>query len=366
MKLSVISGVLGALALTFGGDANANRSVAERWFEVELIIFSQAGSSELKEQFNHAVKPIRLGNSFDLVSARYRPDIRPLLQDFSPCPVPAAEPESLLPPALRNWQQWQPPFYPLFCISEAQPAAWQQHQLYPQRQLNTRLPMPSRLPVQLAANSDHHQNTPYLAADSAFALTDLATKINRLPRQQVLLHTVWRQAAVTERQAIPSRWFAGENYSAVVDYWGQRLDKAATDAADDALSHAFYAEQQDDLFYAIDTLLDQLNAAGRLENFTADEQHVSQISDSISNVPDEVWQLDGLFKLHLDHYLFVNTEFNLRRPAAGSIDSVNVKQSRRVISGEVHYLDHPQLGMVLQIRRYQPPETAPEMVAASE
>src|SRR5690606_6535079 len=66
-------------------------------------------------------------------------------------------------------------------------------------------------------------------------------------------------------------------------------------------------------------------------------------------VPDNTWQLDGLFKLHLDHYLFVNTEFNFRVPSTDSLKTVYVKQSRRVISGEIHYLDHPYLGIILQI-----------------
>lgn len=356
MKLSVLNIVLSTL-LVVSASVTTNSSAAERWFEVELIVFSHAGSSDLKEQFDNDVTPIRLSNSFDLVSNKYRPDIKPLLQDFEPCAAQQYATSSLLPAALRNWQQWQPPVYPLLCISEEAMPAWQRTSLFPERLLNTQLPMPASLPVQLAGTHHRHQPMPYLAPREAFALTDLATKINRQPNQKVMLHTVWRQAPVTERLAVPSRWFAGENYSSMVDYWGQRRDQATTDAADAAVVSAFQAEQQDDLFSAIDTLLDQLNAAGKLENLVGQEQTISQVSDNLSNLPDDIWQLDGLFKLHLDHYLFVNAEFNLRRPSPeGRMQSINVKQSRRVISGELHYLDHPYLGMVLQIRRYQPPE----------
>lgn len=359
MKLSVVNTLCSALVLTASTVATANNdSPAERWFEVELIVFSHTASSDLKEQFENDVKPIRLSNSFDLVSGKFRPDIKPLLQELAPCAAQLMEP--LLPVALRDWQQWQPPLYSLLCISEEAPPAWQRTALFPERPLNTQLPMPTSLPVQLTGEIDQHQSTPYLATRDAFALTDLATKINRQPNQKVLLHTVWRQAPVTERLAVPSRWFGGVNYSGQVDYWGQRRDQAITDAADAAVVSAFHSEQQDDLFSAIETLLDQLNAAGKLEELVSQQQNVVQISDSLSNLPDDIWQLDGLFKLHLDHYLFVNTEFNLRRPTPeGGMQSINVKQSRRVISGELHYLDHPYLGMVLQIRRYQPPEPEP-------
>ncbi|KKO49172.1 hypothetical protein VT06_07975 [Arsukibacterium sp. MJ3] len=355
MKLSFITNMLSALTLTLTATTVvANSNANERWFEVELIVFSHAGSSKLKEQFSQEVKPIRLSNSIDLVSAMYQPDIQSLLQNSNDCNLTGVAPVSLLPAELRNWQRWQPRLYPLFCISEPQVPAWFNQGLFPERQLNTQLPMPARMPVQLAAKADSHQSVPYLAPLTAFALNDVASKINRQPNQHVILHTVWRQAPVTERLAIPSRWFAGENYSSQIDYWGQRITPAAMAAITPA--NPLQYQQQDDVFSAIDTLLAQLTATGKLENLQTGRQSEIPISDNLSNVPAEVWQLDGLFKLHLDHYLFVNTEFNLWRPMADTMQSINVKQSRRVISGEIHYLDHPYLGIVLQIRRYQPPE----------
>ncbi|WP_019675565.1 CsiV family protein [Arsukibacterium perlucidum] len=353
--------LLSALLLTSSSAAIANSSAQERWFEIELIVFSPARSAELKEQFDYEVKPIRLSNSFDLVTGKYQPDILPLLTALTRCEQPYDAVSLFLPAALRNWQQWQPPYYPLLCLNEPEPAAWQRTTLFPEHLLNTQLPMPDRLPAMLAGESELHHPGPYLAPPSAFALTELASKINRQPNQSLLLHTVWRQVPVTEKQAVPSRWFAGANYSSLVDYWGRDRNQDATDSEAAAAVSLFQSEQQDDLFSAIDTLLDQLNAAGKLETMAGQEQQLPQISDSLSNLPDDIWQLDGLFKLHLDHYLFLNTDFNLRRPAPdSSMQSINVKQSRRVISGELHYLDHPYLGMIIQIRRFQPPEPEPE------
>lgn len=353
---AVFKTLAGALLLTVSGATAAN-TAAERWFEVELIVFSPARNTELKEQFDYEVKPIRLSNSFDLVTAKYQPDIKPLLQELTRCDESHPPATRFLPAALRNWQQWQPPYYPLLCLSEAEPAAWQRTALFPEQLLNTQLPMPDSLPVQLAGKSELHQPGPYLAPRTAFALTELASKISRQPNQHLLLHTVWRQAPVTEKLAVPSRWFGGANYSDLVDYWGRDRNQDATDDAAAAAEALFQNEQQDDLFSAIDSLLDQLNAAGKLETLQDQDQQLPQVSDRLSNLPDDIWQLDGLFKLHLDHYLFVNTDFNLRHSLPDdNMQSINVKQSRRVISGELHYLDHPYLGMIIQIRRFQPPE----------
>ncbi|HAW92775.1 MULTISPECIES: CsiV family protein [unclassified Arsukibacterium] len=370
MKLSVVKtitvGVTALITVLLWSASNvaiAASNSAERWFEIELIVFNAGRDTELKEQFDREVKPIRLSNSVDLVSAKYQPEIEPLLLALPRCDTTSDTRRRFLPLTLRNWQQWQPPYAPLFCISEPDPAPWQRSSLFPEHIVNTELPMPDNLPVILAGESEQHQSVPYLAPRSAFALTELASKINRQPNQSLLLHTVWRQAPVTEKQAVPSRWFAGVNYSAQIDYWGQDINKTATDDAAAATAQ-FTNEQHDNLFSAIDTLLDQLQAAGKLENMAGPDQQLPKVSDSLSNLPNHIWQLDGLFKLHLDHYLFINTEFNLRRPVSeGTIQSINVKQSRRVISGELHYLDHPYLGMIIQIRRFEPPEPEPAIEA---
>ena len=41
--------------------------------------------------------------------------------------------------------------------------------------------------------------------------------------------------------------------------------------------------------------------------------------------------------------------------------AIRFKQDRRVISGEVHYFDHPYMGMIVQIRPYTKPEPEAEL-----
>lgn len=218
---------------------------------------------------------------------------------------------------------------------------------------------PAQLPARVFGEG-LHQPVPYLADESAFQLDEVVNRLRRQRQHQVLLHTVWRQAPVTERSAIPSRWFGGSNLSQQFDYWGQPLPTEQESTA------GFLPEQQEtDLLAQIASRRQQLAAGVALTQpqNNADEQR--RLEQSAVNLPGQVWQLDGLFKLHLDHYLFVNTDFNLRQLENGKLNSINIKQSRRLISGEIHYLDHPKLGIVLQIRRFEAP-AIPQLPEASE
>lgn len=98
--------------------------------------------------------------------------------------------------------------------------------------------------------------------------------------------------------------------------------------------------------------------------------------------PLQPWSIDGLFKVHLDHYLYINTELNMVETAKKSSLLTNdktkaelspnenpvivFKQDRRVITGEIHYFDHPHIGMVVQIRRFDPTKPADEAVSQSK
>ncbi|TMM46355.1 CsiV family protein [Colwellia ponticola] len=97
--------------------------------------------------------------------------------------------------------------------------------------------------------------------------------------------------------------------------------------------------------------------------------------------PLQPWSVDGLFTVHLDHYLYINTEFNIidtsarskstsaltaKQKQANENEVISFKQDRRVITGEIHYFDHPDIGMVVQIRRFDPSAPADEAVTQSK
>ena len=336
----------------------------QRWFEVEMVIFTQTPEEPLQEQFFEVVTPIKPGRAFDLLTPLFQPNIAMLLKTLPLCEaVSTFDTEH----GFHLVQQRN------LCIHEPQAEIWQQSSLFEPRALITKLPYPSVMPSLITGNGNH-QTTPYLAEDSALQFNELVSKLKRQRNKQVLLHTSWRQAPVTERLAIASHWFAGKNYSEQFDYWGQPVP-AAPEMNLQSVNMSEIAQLEftlqpdaplnsdNQLLTNIDTLLQQLSVNSQLT--VAENQPLSEpeATDALAqrNLPTEVWQLDGLFKLHLDHYLFVNTEFNLRLPHEDKLQTIYVRQSRRVISGEVHYLDHPYLGVLLQIRRYEPPLEGDEL-----
>ena len=81
-------------------------------------------------------------------------------------------------------------------------------------------------------------------------------------------------------------------------------------------------------------------------------------------------EIQGLIELSLNRYLHVDVNFLWndapgRRagdamPVTGRRwEPIRFQASRRMRSGELHYLDHPRMGMLIEIRRYTPPGAAP-------
>ena len=326
----------------------------QRWFEIEMVVFTQTPEDSLQEQFSEQVTPIKPGRAFDLLTPLFQPNIAQLLKTLPLCDAISSFDADygfnlVLPEKL--------------CIHEVQPEIWQQANLFEPRVINAKLPYPDKIPSLITGNGVH-QTTPYLADEAALQFNDIVSKLKRQRNKQVLLHTSWRQAPVTERLAIASHWFAGQNYTEQFDYWGQpvpitEINNQFNQAAEQEFTIASEISISNDnqLLSNIDTLLQQLSVNSQLTVTDTEPLSEPETGDAFAqrNIPAEVWQLDGLFKLHLDHYLFVNTEFNLRLPHQDKLQTIYVRQSRRVISGEMHYLDHPYLGILLQIRRYEPP-----------
>ncbi len=74
-------------------------------------------------------------------------------------------------------------------------------------------------------------------------------------------------------------------------------------------------------------------------------------------------RLSGTLKLVLSRYLHINTDLIYREPRTGDDSSgistqpryqaYNLKQSRRMRSRELHYLDHPLFGMAIMVTPYE-------------
>ncbi|MGL6259150.1 peptidoglycan binding protein CsiV [Vibrio sp. WXL210] len=183
-----------------------------------------------------------------------------------------------------------------------------------------------------------------LLPDSALELTSQAADLRRHAGFSVLLHTAWRQDDRGRASAPTFRLRAGEDYS----------DSFLPDGS--VYSDELVSEPVDDFVE--------------------------------SNAADPLYELDGTLQVYVQHYLFADAVFDLKRPSVREVvientqfedpieeeetaavvaghmqeieyttevekflKSYRLDQKRRMRSGEIHYFDHPLMGMIIQVRR---------------
>jgi hypothetical protein len=83
-----------------------------------------------------------------------------------------------------------------------------------------------------------------------------------------------------------------------------------------------------------------------------------------ADIPSLLDQISGTVTISVERYLHVDAQLLYTRPPALTEASANIpvnfvlKESRRLRSKEVHYLDHPMFGMLIQIVPYERPKPA--------
>ncbi len=63
---------------------------------------------------------------------------------------------------------------------------------------------------------------------------------------------------------------------------------------------------------------------------------------------------------------YVSSTMNGTAPGIGAAPVYRMQQQRRMRSGELHYIDHPRFGLLVQITPYTPPEQEPMPVSGPE
>ncbi|PHR82492.1 MAG: hypothetical protein COA59_14370 [Colwellia sp.] len=264
------------------------------------------------------------------------------------------------------------------------------------------------LPTKLNALDTHISDGPYLIADESLLLADIKQRLQWSKEFKPLLHFGWRQVGVTRGKAIPLKLFAGNNldyqYRQTLNKYQSALDKEKlaeelifqqsnsveqqeVDSAIVKKNHLYDVVKQQKLtqvFNELETinsaninrLIDELEQQTFEELIAINEVRINENNSlRISELPIkplQSWFLDGFFKVHLDHYLYITADFNiLSQSLAGSTNNttnktnhklVNFSQNKRVITGEIHYFDHPYIGMIVQIRRFDPSKPKEEAV----
>ncbi len=127
-----------------------------------------------------------------------------------------------------------------------------------------------------------------------------------------------------------------------------------------------------------DSVLNELNG------LTSDAQYIASplSSDNEKTLiapeyPPQEWSIEGFLKVEVERFLHIRADFNIINMSIAeqatqqltssepkSLQSIHFKQDKRVKSNEIHYFDHPYMGMIVQIRRHE--QVAPELPEALE
>ncbi|SET46145.1 CsiV family protein [Thalassotalea agarivorans] len=287
---------------------------------------------------------------------------------------------------------------------------------------------PENMPLTLGFDGETsvHCQQPYIVAKAELQLNDVVTKLKNSKNFKPLLHVAWREKPQLPELATAFRLYAGDNqvaqYQKVHDAVfgveesddenvdGSELNAEDTNQQTTELADAEQAQMADPFgdfvtvepttSAAIDETYEEPNPLAQQIAYIVDQideidessktlllnqldkpsliKREFQISDTDEDVatvtlplPTHPWEVDGLFRVHLDHYLYITADFNVLSQSYGALvdktlepeqeiafKSLRMQQNRRVRSGEIHYFDHPYMGMIVQIRKFEPPVEA--------
>ena len=280
----------------------------ERWFEVEVYLFERDASLSL-ERSNEQVTLVNTTKAVDLISPLFSTDITGASLGLEGC-------------SSSDW---------------ATNADECNEQLE-----STQVSHVSQIPVNIAASTKQYAvpgGPPILLSGEQNQFSEIMSKISREPGNTSLLHLTWQQSMLPRHKAKAVRLFSGQDFSDLFEINGQTIQT-----------------------YQSDLSIPQFDF---LETGFSPKTH------------KPVWELDGILNIYLDHFLYVEIALNLREEGVRNLDissnspnetleknnkvtpflyAFPLTQNRRVRSDEIHYFDHPKMGMILQIRKMEQPK----------
>ena len=287
----------------------------ENWFEVEVYVFSR--DTDDTEQWPEQAVAAPTNRAIDLISPILSPDIGSLNSTLNGC-------------SAADW---------------ATQPDWCNQQIFVSNHYR-----PDKIPLTIAASEETYASADtnaVLLAETQSQFKQLIIDIKKEPGVTGLLHMTWQENMKPRRQSRPIRIFAGKDF-------GQQYQADGNPV-----------EADNDL----------------IEHFELLNHYLTP------NHNQAVWQLDGIINIYLNHWLYIETDLTLREegvkkatPLAiaeqqNNIDdlteldnaqsdisqatpylyAINMKQNRRVRSDQMHYFDHPKLGLLIQIRKMEQP-----------
>ncbi|MFT5298541.1 MAG: hypothetical protein ACI9YH_004589 [Colwellia sp.] len=253
-----------------------------------------------------------------------------------------------------------------------------------------------RVPSTINNSEDIFSDDDYLLSEESLQLKDIVKQLTRSQNFRPLLHLGWRQKTKTKELAVPIKIFAGENfgyqYEQELHKFQQQL--AAAKDQEDILHNALYNDKTDveelseealkqkALTERLQELIVKLpnlptDAISLLSEVNKDITHTNAMLNPTNMLPAPIkppqnWTLDGFLKIEVDFYLHITADFNVMNMSLAQLatqqllpennerkstklETINFKQDRRVRSKEIHYFDHPYVGMIIRILPYEKP-----------
>jgi len=263
----------------------SSAAFAERWFEVEVLIFKQRPAPYLQEDFSLKHDPIEAKNTLELLTPLYT--------------------EQAMQACIDGDSRFQKRSFTDSLVNTNPQSGVCDNSIDFMKSYD-------ELPVTPLAPTQDTMDKPYLLSPEQLQFNAQRRALERKGLSP-LLHTGWRFEGASKSRAPSIHLISGEQIK-------REITKASSYSNPDFIS---LVQQKPQLF---DT----------------------------SAEPLSYWELDGLFKIHLRHYLYITANFDVNQKLSnGDIESARFSQFKRVISGEIHYFDHPRMGMIVQIRKYK-------------
>jgi len=261
----------------------------------------------------------------------------------------------------------------------------------------------TKVPAKINDSGNIYNETDYLLSEDSLQLSSIVKQLKRSKNFKPLLHIGWRQITKTKHLAVPMKFYAGDNFAyhyqqkleqyqqqqkeaqIIEDNLQQAILNGGADAiVGDASSELSNEElKQQILSNRLQKVIAKMvnlpqDTPGLLQEINNNITETTLAVDSIELLespptkPPQDWFVDGFFKVEVDHFLHITADLNIMNMSLGelatqellpesslqdktALTTINFKQDRRVRSKEIHYFDHPYIGMIVRILPFKKP-----------
>ncbi len=209
--------------------------------------------------------------------------------------------------------------------------------------------------------------------DSELELKPDAHAISRSKGRRLLLHTAWLQKTFDRQQARAVHLTGDELFTPLPEPGFGNFEQSDFQRGDTPGTLPPPTEGQLPMGQPITTAKEpeviqapQIYIPALKSDTTARSGRTGAVPADIPGPDTNI--LDGSFTVSIGRYLHVWLDFIYREPVAISPETkrdyreyvlvpYRVEMHRRMRSNELHYIDHPKLGMLVKITRYKIPQT---------